>query len=161
MKLICFLLLLATSAIADEAIRLPVSCADVQWPSNEVMRALGFETQPSGGGATWLYAHAYRTRDWNQVWRQIRRPAETNAGLLGYVAGLRPRFAELTLSDILVNWRTGEQHCEVRLAVDYNGYRRGFFTEGPERFRSTGELERKILELIRLQVWAKGLKAEK
>jgi hypothetical protein len=34
-------------------------------------------------------------------------------------------------------------------------------TEGPERFRSTGELERKILELIRLQVWAKGLLAEK
>ncbi|MCS7042625.1 MAG: hypothetical protein NZR01_07520 [Bryobacteraceae bacterium] len=124
------------------------------------MRALGFETQPSGGAATWIYAHAYRTRDWNQVWRQIRRPAETRVGVLGYVAGLRPRFAELTLHDVNVNWRTGEQHCDVRLAVDYNGYRRGFFTEGPERFRSTGELERKILELIRLQVWANGFLEE-
>lgn len=155
------LLLIFMTIRAEEGMRLPVSCGHVHWPSNEVMRALGFETQPSGGGATWIYAHAYRTRDWNQVWRQIRKPAETNAGLFGYVAGLRPRFAELTLYDHLVNWRTGEKHCEVRLAVDYNGYRRGFFTEGPERFRSTGELERKILELIRLQVWAKGLLAEK
>ncbi|GIU76771.1 MAG: hypothetical protein KatS3mg005_0009 [Bryobacteraceae bacterium] len=158
---LCWIALLCLTACAEEVMLLPVSCAHVQWPSNEVMRALGFETQPSGGGAAWIYAHAYRTRDWNQVWRQVKRPAETNAGLLGYIAGLRPRFAELTLYDINVDWRTGEQHCEVRLAVDYNGYRRGFFTEGPERFRSTGELERKILELIRLQVWAKGLLAEK
>lgn len=159
MKLVA-LALLCLAALAEESMRLPVSCSDVQWPSNEVMNALGFDLQPSGGGATWIYAHVYRTRDWNQVWRQVKKPAETNLGLLGYVVGLRPRFAELTLSDILVNWRTGEQHCEVRLAVDYNGYRRGFFTEGQERFRSTGELERKILELIRLQVWAKGLLPE-
>lgn len=160
MKLIT-LALLSMTLLAEESMRLPLACGHVDWPSHEVMNALGFDVQPSGGGATMVYAHAYRTRDWNQVWRQVKKPAETNAGLIGYVAGLRPRFAELTLSDINVNWRTGEQHCEVRLAVDYNGYRRGFLTEGPERFRSTGELERKILELIRLQVWAKGLLAEK
>lgn len=159
MKLIT-LALFCMTLLAEESMRLPLSCGHVDWPSHEVMSALGFDVQPSGGGATMIYAHAYRTRDWNQVWRQVKKPAETHSGLFGYVAGLRPRFAELTLSGINVNWRTGEQHCEVRLAVDYNGYRRGFFTEGPERFRSTGELERKILELIRLQVWAKGLLPE-
>ncbi len=144
------------AAQQEPSIRLPVHCAKVQWPADDVLKALGFVVESGGISGTWIYGHAYRTRDWIQVWRQVKRPAEAYSGLLGYVAGLRPRFAELSLHDILVDWRTGVRHCEVRLAVDYNGYRRGFTTEGIERYRSTGALERRILELVRLQVWAKG-----
>lgn len=47
--------------------------------------------------------------------------------------GLQARFAGLTLFGIKVNWRTGEQHCELRLAVDDNGYQPGGFSLGQER----------------------------
>lgn len=131
-----------------------MSCGEVGWPARDVMRALGFEVQPSGGGAVWRYAHVYNTRDWRQVWGKTRRPADTSGGLLSVTTRLRPHNVELTLYDYKKRWSDAKGRCEVRLDIDYSGWKETLWAEGYERFRSTGELEARVLDLIRNQVEA-------
>lgn len=162
MKAALLLLALSTAAAADTPkLDLPTSCYEVFWASNEVMRALGFEIQPSAingeVGATTIYRHIYNTRDWRQVWGKVRRPADTSGGFLPVTTRLRPHDVEITHADYKKHWADTQGRCEVRLHMDFSGWKETLFAEGRERFKSTGELEARILDLIRNQVEAKGL----
>jgi hypothetical protein len=155
------LLLLALSALASAEppeLDMPGVCYDKQWPALDVMEALGFEVQPSGGvGATWILRHTYHTRDWRQVWGKVKRPAETSGGLLAVTTRLHPHVTELVFTSYVKDWRDMTGRCKISLLIDYSGWKETLFAEGRERFKSTGELETRILDLIRNQVEAKGL----
>jgi hypothetical protein len=164
MKAALLFLMLSGAAIAaaPPELDLPGTCHPMQWPALGVMKALGFEVQPSGGtGATWILSHTYNTSDWRQVWGKVKRPAETSGGVLPAVTRLRPYATELIFTSYVKDWRDTTGRCKVSLFVDYSGWKETLFAEGQERFRSTGELESRILDLIRNQVEAKGLLAQK
>jgi hypothetical protein len=156
--LVC-LSLLAVSLQGREipSLDFPIPCFEVDRPANEVMEALGFEIQPNGGiSATTVFAHVYNTRDWRQVWGQVKRPADTSGGLLPSTTRLRPFVTELAFYDVKPHWlKRGT--CTVRLTMDFTGWKETLWAEGRERFRTTGQLEARILDLIRNQVEAKGL----
>lgn len=155
-----FLLLLAVPVLAGDSpqVVFPLPCIDVDRPANQVMEALGFDIQPQGGiSATTVYAHVYNTRDWRQVWSKVRRPADTAGGFLPVTTRLRPYLVELAFYDFKPDWRQIRGHCRVSLLMDFSGWKETLFAEGRERFKSTGELEARILDLIRNQVAAKGL----
>ena len=157
------LLLLSAPLIARDLpeVVFPLPCIDVDRPSYQVMEALGFEIQPQGEiSATTLFAHVYNTRDWRQVWGKVRRPADTSGGALAVTTRLRPHSVELAFYDFKPDWRQVRGHCRVAMFVDFSGWKETLFAEGRERFRSTGELEARILDLIRNQVEAKGLISE-
>lgn len=152
--LLSFLTAAAVVAGEKPVLDMPMPCSDVRWPSNTVMESLGFEVQPSGGGAVWRYAHVYNTSDWRQVWGKVGKPADTSGGLLPVTTRLRPHTVELTLYDYKKHWTDPKCRCEVRLDIDYSGWKETLWAEGHERFRSTGALESRILDLIRNQVEA-------
>lgn len=159
MRALLITLLLAIPAAAEvPVLDIPLNCHDAGWTAHEVMKALGFEVQPMGGlSDTWLYRQTYNTRDWRQLWSQVKKPAEGTGGFLTTVTRLRPHDVEVTTSAYKTDWRAITGRCEVRLDIDYSGHRETLLSEGRDRFRSTGELEARILSLIRWQLIAKGL----
>lgn len=153
------MLLAVTSGLYGGEAHLAAPCAPVWDRTTDVMQSLGFEI--IGGrsmGTTVIFQHAYNTSEWRTFASKAGRVAQTGEGLLVTVHGLRPYRAEVHYYDVNIpGWREGTRSCLVRIDMDWAGWKRGFFTDGHERFKSTGSAEARIALLFRESIRAAGL----
>jgi hypothetical protein len=153
------ILLAAASGLQGGETHLAAPCAPVWDRTTDVMQSLGFEI--IGGrsmGTTVIFQHAYNTREWKTFAAKAGQVAQTGEGLLVTVHGLRPYRAEVHYYDVNIpGWRDGTRSCLVRIDMDWAGWKRSFFSDGPERFKSTGSAEERIALLFRESIRAAGL----
>lgn len=155
-----FMLTLSTSMAAgrDATAHLAADCYHLITPSFDTLKQMGFRVVNSDYGVLTTFRHIYNTRDWQRLYGRARRVAQTNEGLLSNVAGLRPYEAVLHLGDVnRAGYLDGTRSCKLTLEMDWAGWKRGFFTEGFERFESNGVVEQLLLHAIRQRSAEAGL----
>lgn len=151
-------LLAAVSGLYGGEVHLAAPCAPVWDRTTSVMESLGFEiTGGRSSGGTVVFHHAYQTREWKALQSKARRAALTGEGAVVTVHNLRPYRAKVHYYDVNIpGWRDGTRSCLVRINMDWTGLKRGFYTDGPERFKSTGLAEERIALLFREVIAAEG-----
>lgn len=161
MKAAFLLLLTAAAGLAggrDVSVHLAGDCYHLITPSFETLKSMGFRVTESDYGVLTTFRHVYNTREWKGLSGRARRVAQTDEGLFSNVTGLRPYEAVLHLGDVnQAGYRDGTKSCKLTLEMDWAGWKRGFFTEGPERFVSNGVVEQLLLDVIRQRAAAAGL----
>lgn len=161
MKSAFLLLLTATASLAagrDASVHLAGDCYHLITPSFETIKAMGFRVTESDYGVLTTFRHVYNTREWKNLSSRARRVAQTHEGVFSNVTGLRPYEAVLHLGDVnQAGYRDGTKSCKLTLEMDWAGWKRGFFTEGPERFESNGVVEQLLLHAIRQRASEAGL----
>ena len=160
MRALLFTFLLALPSTGEQlpALDLGVPCSSVDWPALDVMEALGFTIQGQGRiGSDVHLRQTYNTKDWSHVWGKVKHPLKSQRGLFVTTSRTRPFETILYFYDYKSDWRSTAGRCKIQLEMDFSGHRETLFTERRERFQSTGELEARILDLIRWQLIAKGV----